>query len=100
MIVVRRERGATRDIFRRYQVMIDGEMAAKVKRGRTVTLPVPPGSHEIFVRIDWCRSSSVEVNVRPGDVIEMSCEPAGPAAEGLRSVVGKAAASYIGLSRL
>jgi len=66
MIVLRRERGGTRDIFRSYQVMIDGEMAAKLKRGQTVTLPIPADPHEIFVRIDLCRSPSVEVDARPG----------------------------------
>jgi hypothetical protein len=99
-IVLRRERGGYRDIFRSYQVVVDGEMAAKIKRGQTVTLPIPAGPHEIFLSIDWCRSPSLEVDAQPGQVIEMSCEPAGGAAEGLGAVAAGAAGSYIRLSRL
>jgi hypothetical protein len=99
-IVLRRERGGYRDFLRSYQVMVDGKMAAKIKRGQTLTLPIPAGQHEIFLRIDWCRSPSVEVDAQPGQVIEMSCEPAGSATEGLGAVLGQATESYIRLSRL
>jgi hypothetical protein len=99
-IVLRRERGGYRDILRSYQVMLDGKMAAKIKRGQTVTLPIAAGPHEIFVRIDWCRSPSVDVDAKAGQVIELSCEPAGAATEGLGAVVGQATGSYIRLSRL
>jgi hypothetical protein len=96
-IVLRRERGGYRDILRSYQVMVDGQMAAKIKRGQTVTLSIAPGSHEIFLHIDWCRSPSVEVDARTGQVIEMSCEPGGGASEGLSAVIGEATESYIRL---
>jgi|SRR5215469_18102852 len=99
-IVLRRERGGYRDFLRSYEVMVDGKMAAKIKRGQTVTLPIPAGQHEIFLRIDWCRSPSVEVDARSGEVIKMSCEPAGKATEGLSAVLGQATGSYIRLSRL
>ena len=99
-IVLRRERGGFRDVLRSYQVMVDGKMTAKIKRGQTLTLPILAGPHEIFVCIDWCRSPSVTVDARPGQVIEMSCEPAGSATEGLGAVVGQATGSYIRLSRL
>jgi hypothetical protein len=98
-IVLRRERRGYRDMLRSYEVMVDGKMAAKIRRGQTVTLPMPEGPHEIFLRIDWCRSPNVEVDALPGQVIEMSCEPAGGATEGLSTVV-QAPESYIRLSRL
>jgi hypothetical protein len=99
-IVLRRERGSYRDFMRSYQVIVDGEMAAKIKRGQTLTLPIPAGRHEIFIRIDWCRSPVLEVDAGSGQVIEMSCEPAGSSTEGLGAVIGQATESYIRLSRL
>jgi len=57
-IVLSRRRGGYRDILRSYLVTIDGKELAKIKRGQTVELPVTAGSHEVFVKIDWCRSPS------------------------------------------
>lgn len=99
-IILRRERGGYRDFLRSYQVMVNDEVVAKIKRGQTLTLPIPAGHHKIFLRIDWCRSPSMEVEAQPGQVIEMSCEPAGRATEGLGAVLGDAKESYIRLSRL
>jgi hypothetical protein len=99
-IVLRRERGRYRDVLRSYRVMVDGKAVAKIKRGQIVTLPIPSGPHEIFLQVDWCRSPSVEVDARAGEMIAMSCEPRGGPTEGLGAVFGQAAASYIRLSRL
>jgi hypothetical protein len=99
-IILRCERAGYRDRLRSYQVMIDDNMVAKIKRGQTLTLPIPAGQHQIFLSLDWCRSPSVELDAQPGQVIGMSCEPAGSATEGLGAVLGDARESYIRLSRL
>ncbi len=98
VIVLTRASGWKRDALRGYQVVIDGEPAAKIKRGQTLRLSIAAGSHEVFMRIDWCRSPTVAVEAHPGEIIEMSCEPGGAASEGLNAVVGGARGAYIRLT--
>lgn len=57
--------------------MVDDAQVAKVKRGQTLRLPVSPGRHEIYLRIDWCRSPGVGIDASPGEIINMYCAPAG-----------------------
>jgi hypothetical protein len=76
-IVLIRERRGSRDIFRRYAVIVDDAQVAKVKRGQTLRLPVSPGRHEVYLRIDWCRSPSVDISASPGEIINLRCAPAG-----------------------
>jgi len=77
MIVLRRERRGTRDLFRAYAIMVDDAQVAKVKRGQTVRLPISPGRHEVYLRIDWCRSPGIEIDVSAGEIVNMYCAPAG-----------------------
>jgi hypothetical protein len=76
-IVLTRERKGSRDIFRSYAVVVDDVQVAKVKRGQTLRLPVSGGRHEIYLRIDWCRSPTVGIDASPGEVISLHCAPAG-----------------------
>ena len=49
------------DSLRSYKVVIDGEVVAKIKHGETISLTPPaPGSHQIWVTIDWCRSNKLD----------------------------------------
>lgn len=77
MIVLTRDRQGSRDIFRSYSVIVDDAQVAKVKRGQTLRLPVSPGRHEVYLRIDWCRSPSVDISASPGEIINLRCAPAG-----------------------
>jgi hypothetical protein len=99
-IAVTRARGGWRDLLRKYLIMIDGAVAGKIRRGQTLELPVTPGRHEIFLKVDWCRSPSVELDASPGEVIDLRCAPGGSAMEGLGAVLGDATASYISLTRV
>jgi len=97
-IVLTRARGGWRDRARRYDVMIDGQEVAKVRHGQRLELPVAPGRHEVFLKIDWCRSPIVTVDAQPGEVIQLFCEPAGTPRQGLRDVTSNTD-SYINLVR-
>ncbi len=97
-IVLTRKRGGWRDRFRSYTVMIDEKEVGQVRRGQRLDLPITPGRHQVFLKIDWCKSPTVEVDAGPHDVIEMSCAPGGSAQSGLGDVVGNADA-YITLTR-
>jgi hypothetical protein len=97
-IVLTRAPGGWRDRFRSYLVMIDDKEVGQVRRGQRLEVPITPGHHEIFLKIDWCASPTVEVDAGPHDVIEMSCAPAGRATAGLSAVVSNTDA-YITLTR-
>jgi hypothetical protein len=100
VIAVTRMRGGSRDLFRKYLIVIDGAGVAKIKRGQTLELPVTPGRHEVFLKIDWCRSPSIELEASPGQVVELRCAPGGSAREGLGAVVADAKTDYISLTRV
>jgi hypothetical protein len=97
-IVLTRERGGWRDRFRGYAVMIDEKEVGKVRRGERHEFAVTPGHHRIFLKVDWCKSPTLEVDAEPHDVIQMSCAPGGSALAGPGAVVGNID-SYISLTR-
>lgn len=94
-IVLSRRRGGYRDIMRSYLVIVDGKELAKIKRGQTVELPVAAGAHEVFLKIDWCRSPTLNVDAAAGEVIKLFCEPGGPPDMAALGNTG----SYISLTR-
>jgi hypothetical protein len=90
-ITLSRVPGGWRDRVRRYQVIIDGERVAMIKRGQRIDLPVTPGRHVVFLQIDWARSPQLDVDVPPGEVISLECAP-----DSVRPF-GPGAAGYIAL---
>jgi hypothetical protein len=74
-IVLSRKREGYRDFLRSYVVLVDSEEVAKIKRGQTVELPITAGSHEVFLKIDWCRSPALHIQASPGEVVKLFCEP-------------------------
>ncbi len=98
VVVITRGRGGWRDRFRSYVVMIDENDAGSVRRGERLEIPVAPGHHQIFLKIDWCRSPTIELDAGPDDVIEMSCAPAASAGSALNDVA-RGTDAYIKLTR-
>ena len=79
-----------RDRARSYDIVIDGQQVAKIKRGQRVELPIASGRHQVLMRINWGPSESIQLDVMPGESIELFCTTG-------RSQLG---AGYIGLSRV
>lgn len=75
VIALSRVPGGWRDRLRRYQVIIDGEPVASIKRGERLDLDVTAGQHTVFLRISWARSPRLEVDVAPGEVVSLECAP-------------------------
>ncbi len=75
VITLSRMPGGWRDRLRRYQVIIDGEQVAMIRRGERLDLPVTPGRHTVYLQISWARSPRLEVDVAPGEVIALECAP-------------------------
>ncbi len=99
MIVLSRKRRARRDILRSYRVMLDGGQVARVRQGGTVEVPVAAGRHEIHLKIDWCRSPSVEFDARAGEVIKLFTEPGVSGSGGLYDVTNNSG-TWISLTRV
>jgi hypothetical protein len=72
-LIVTRDRGGWRDRARSYEVVIDGKKAANIKRGQRVELPIASGRHEVFVRINWGTSPSIQLDALPGESIQLLC---------------------------
>jgi len=44
-------------------IYIDGEKVGTINDGETQEYEVENGKHEIFAKIDWCRSPKIELNI-------------------------------------
>lgn len=67
-----RDRGAV-DYLRSYRIMLDGKRIGSIKNGQTRTFSIIPGRHELVVKIDWCRSNSMNLEIREGQTLQASC---------------------------
>ena len=56
--------------FRSYKILVNGKELGKIKNGKTVTLDLEPGIHELRLEIDWCCSNSIEFEIAEGEEIE------------------------------
>ena len=64
VIQVERDKSMT-DALRAYKVVVDGETAGKVRRGKRVRVDVAPGQHEVWMKIDWTKSAPIELELQP-----------------------------------
>lgn len=72
-IVVSRNQGGWRDRARSYDIVIDGNQVARIKRGQRVELPITSGRHQVLTRINWGTSETIQLDVLPGESIELFC---------------------------
>jgi hypothetical protein len=63
------------DCLRSYKVVIDGAVVGQLGPGDHSAFEVAPGSHEIFLKIDWCRSEKVDVHLAGGQNVKFYCAP-------------------------
>ena len=80
MVIIRRNSGYV-DLLRAYKVVLDGNVVGKVKNGQQIEVAVSQGKHELFLKIDWCRSNVIEFENDGSSDIEFEC---GSNLEGLK----------------
>ena len=73
VIAVSRDKRGLRDRARSYTIVIDGQPVARIKRGQRVEVPIPGGRHQVLVRINWGQSETVDLDVNPGEKVELVC---------------------------
>ncbi len=63
------------DAIRPYLVVLDGDRVGEILDDSSIELSVSPGQHELYLKIDWCRSPILSIDVRPNEDLELECHP-------------------------
>lgn len=50
------------DQYRNYKIILDGKPLGKLSSNEIKSFEIDSGSHNIYVKIDWCRSNKIEFN--------------------------------------
>lgn len=74
-IAVHRKKARWQDRGRDYVVFVDGKEVARVADGASCAIQVAPGPHAVHLRIDWCRSPELHVEVGQGETVPLFCGP-------------------------
>lgn len=64
-------------IFRELKVYIDGNHVGGVKWRKSTDFSISPGKHELYVKMDWCKSKPLEIKINEKKLLEYSVS--GPA---------------------
>lgn len=59
--------------LRQYKVFVDGRHVGGVNRGEACIVDADPGDHSVQVKISWCSSPVVRVNVVAGERTSLLC---------------------------
>lgn len=59
--------------LRAYHIFADGERIGRVRSGAEVRIPVSAGFHTVELKVDWCRSNPVRVEVGEGQDCVLHC---------------------------
>jgi hypothetical protein len=79
---IRRDDRKSRDRFRAYRVLLDGQQVAKLRIGESKQLRIAPGRHSLRLAIDWSGSHEIEILLKPDERAAFVCGPAGNALTG------------------
>src|SRR5438105_13908739 len=63
------------DKVRAYQIFVDGKRVGSVKDGTEVAIETTAGIHTVQLRIDWCSSPELQLEVANGKVETVACGP-------------------------
>ncbi len=72
VVVVRRRDLGVSDGFRTYKLVLNGNIVGTIRNKQRIELEVPPGKHQLFLKIDWCRSNTIEFET-DGEAAELEC---------------------------
>jgi hypothetical protein len=74
-IVVSRPAEGYVDRLRRYEIVVDDETLANLRRGDEVSVPVTVGHHRVHAKIDWGRSQDLDLDLGEDDRAFLLCQP-------------------------
>ncbi len=64
---------ASRDIMRRYKVLVDGDEVGYIKQSQEWGFAVPAGNHTLQLKIDWCSSKPISFTLAEGETVGFVC---------------------------
>jgi hypothetical protein len=73
-IVIRRP-SAWGDKMRSYRIVVDGDHVGTVGENAEARIAVKPGRHTVRLKIDWCWSPPLEIDVDAGMQRTLECGP-------------------------
>lgn len=68
-----RQGGRWVDRLRAYHVRLDGGQIGEVRAGETLHFEVGPGHHEVQLKIDWCWSRKIQLDLDAGSSVQLRC---------------------------
>ncbi|MDY6965783.1 MAG: hypothetical protein SVM80_07425 [Halobacteriota archaeon] len=71
-IVVKRAKQYV-DGARKYRIILDNKELGVISRGEIKDFEIRPGMHEVFLKIDWCRSNKLQFNIQENQRIKFIC---------------------------
>lgn len=74
-LIVRRRAAWWQDRMRDYLILVDGSEAGRIGNGAEVRVQVQPGRHRVQLKIDWCASPALDVDVPDGAAQTLDCGP-------------------------
>ena len=74
-LVVRRAGAVWVDRYRTYKVYVDGEQRDALNADTEVRIHVAPGKHAFQLRLDWCSSPVIEIEVAANETKIVECGP-------------------------
>jgi hypothetical protein len=66
-----------RDRARLYAVVVDGESVASLREGEVRDIRLSPGTHEVWIKIDWTRSRKLQIDLTEGERVTLQCKAGG-----------------------
>ena len=97
-ITLKRFRWPPGDLGRAYKVFVDDREVGSIRRGQQESFEVPPGHHRIQLKIDWCTSPEVAVDLGAGEEASLGCKARWPST--LATTITTQRNSYIVLELL
>lgn len=73
VIITRRTADGWRDRYRPYGVIVDDKHRADLWPGEESRIEVCPGQMEVYLKIDWCTSRPLQVNLKAGSENRFVC---------------------------
>lgn len=61
------------DHLRDYQLLLNDKEIGRIAQGETRIFNIPPGTHKLRLKIDWCGSNFIEFNITDGKCCHFEC---------------------------
>lgn len=59
--------------LRKFGVIVDDKKVGAIANGKDEIYTLPPGRHDVKMKVGWCKSKTVTVDVLPGNVVNLEC---------------------------